>query len=267
MDVPVDCGKQGTWRSSGTGGQIVSVNPADIQAYVDRLVARAGGNLESVVLSPFPFCGSQLLVVCRGNVPYLHEVMVAATLCDPPDVLTHWIRGSELRELSLPFGAVAVWFWWKQAGEYPGWSYWLRNRGTVLYGRDVRAEIPLPRDTRAMLEAFLAGSITYNRALLPVPFLIQQRYGELVEILSRLCRRLMATGLLLRDQWEIEEGTVLDRFSCAFAEDGARELCGELHAAFEGAGATADPGALRQRAIDAIWITERLERFLGRYLE
>ncbi len=238
-----------------------------LRGVLDRFVERESDKLESVVLSPFPFCGRQLLVVCKDQVPFLHEVVASSRLFDWPDILTHWIRRSELDELSQPFFYVSVWFWWKAIGQYPGWSYWLRHRGTVLHGQDVRPEIPLPRNPGSLLEATLTGTLIYNRAILHVPFLVRGQYVELVELLGGLTRRLMATALLLRDEWEIEEATVMDRFARAFSDDGSRDLCADLRAVFESPAGASGPPVSKQRAYEALWAAERLYRFLRGFVQ
>jgi len=231
-------------------------------AFADRFVQRAAGELESIVFSPFPFTGGQLLIVCKERVRHLHEVMASAHLCDPPDIPTHWLRLSELGSLSIPY--TSVFFWRKLTGGYPGWPYWLRNRGQVLWGADVRAGIPLPEDPRRILEAAIGGSLTYNRHMLFLNMLMRERYAELVEALAGLVRLLMATALLLHGEWQIEEATVSYRFLEVYGAESVGDLCSRASEVFAGPSDGDEPS---RRAYEAVWIVESLMRRLRRYVE
>jgi len=160
-------------------------------------------------------------------------------------------------------------YFWELTGGYPGWAYWLRHRGSVLWGRDVRESISLPADPRRLLEASLWGNLIYNRQHLFLRLLIEGKYVDLLAKAAGLARRLMATALLVCGQWEVEEASIFDRFSRAFGTGGDAQLCAELCAALGARRASATGGAdredLERRVCEAVWLVESLARMLRRY--
>ncbi len=227
---------------------------ARARAFAARLAPLAGADVQSVLYSPYPFSGGQLLIACPEQVRYLHEVMALGHRAQPPEIPVHWLRVSELGHLSRP--QLLDW------SRYPAWSYWLRFKGAVLWGDDLRGRIPLPEQPRCILEGVLTGSLTWDRNHIFLELLARSEYARLLQSLDNLARRLMATALLLVGQWEIEEETIFARFSAAFRAQGAEELCSTLSAMLNPV-----TEATEERALEATWLVERLYHLLRRLVE
>jgi hypothetical protein len=238
-----------------------------ITGFVDRLIRGVGSGIESVVFSPLPFIEGQLLVVCAEEAMFIPDLVAAAASCDPPKVAFHWLRGSELWQLALPLGVAA--YTSDRTGGYPGFSYWLRHEGRVLWGRDLRPSIPLPPDPRRLLRAHLLASITWVRNHTILRYLERRCYTLLIEELGEHTRHLAATALLVRGLWRVQPDTVFTLLGSSFDDPSLRKLSSALATVFPVTSAAgvdqSTQEELEGRVYEAAWTYERLVACLRRY--
>src|SRR5262249_15638037 len=79
--------------------------------------------------------------------------------------------------------------------EKPHLPYWLKNRGIVLYGRDIRDEIELPHDPSSFLEIHLQR-IKHCIRNWVLEQLSRKNHKAIVKEMERQVKYLMATALL-----------------------------------------------------------------------
>ena len=243
--------------------------PEAVTGFVDRLIHATGTKVVSLVYSPLPFTEGQLLTVCAEEGCFIPEVVTSAYGCDPPELVFHWLRASELRQLAMPLGVGT--FFAKNSGGYAGHSYWLKHEGEVLWGADVRSEIPVPENPRELLRSHLLASTTWTRNHKVLNGLANGSYSLLIEALGEHTRRRAATALLLRGVWRVTQETVFHELRSSFGEPELQMVCSELENTFTMIPPADDGQPVREDteelAYKAAWTYERLVACLRKYIE
>ena len=243
--------------------------PASVRDFVDRLVRSVGTSVQSVVYSPLPFIEGQLLVIPVDKGQSIPDLAIAAYKCDPPKLVYHWLRYSELWQLAMPLGVGA--FFTQSTGGYGGFSYWMKFKGERLWGTDVRSTIPLPEDPRAFLRSHLLESIVWTRNHTIIAHLARGSYTHLIEDLGEHVRQLAATALLLHGIWHVKREAVLHDLVRSFENPELRGIVDALGIAFplNPFDSESKPGEedAEELAYRAAWTYERFVACLRRYVE
>jgi hypothetical protein len=230
----------------------------EIKGFAERVAARLPGQVESIIYYPHPFTLGGIVIVFNGSVGFIPESVSEIYRCLPPPYLSlHYLRTSDLFQLALPglFTMPAA------INEHPHLALSLKYKGTVLYGRDLRDEVPVPANLPAVLDNHIEGC----RVHLPLHgwlrWLGNREYLALLEELDRQTRYLLATALLLHNQWDVEMENLPEQFRRYFANQPVLQVCDEFFALREGVDA-GDEDSLRATAFEAVWLFESLLREL-----
>lgn len=235
------------------------MNAEEIKEVAGGVIDRLGGHCESILYYPHPFGENGLVVVFRDDVEAVVGHVAEARLRVPLEVPLYCLRHRELFELSLP-----VYSWLRMVNRHVYMVYWLKHEGVVLFGRDIRGQLELPRAPRLMLACHVGVSTHYLRSGVILDSLQRKDYLGLIGTLERQVRMLMATALLLHGEWRVTAETVAERFGRFFPD-------GLLEEAWRGFGRLLarppdeDEEAQCRAAFEAAWLFERFVRRLRRY--
>lgn len=180
-----------------------------LMAFVDRLHKRYASSLDSVIQFPLPFSQLQqaTLVVLANSVSDLLPVYADAgfDLLNKTDVVC--LRSNELHQLGLPSPDLAM----------VTASYWIRDTGTVFWGRDVRHEIPCDHSHTRLLACQLDQMQSTRHRV--ISFLLKNAYLRLQSYLARQRVILMVNALLERGVWRTYPNTVQQQFIETFPDN------------------------------------------------
>ncbi|HEX8139749.1 MAG TPA: SDR family oxidoreductase [Pyrinomonadaceae bacterium] len=231
----------------------------EINSFGERLVNRLRGKVSSIMYTPHPFTRGAFVVVTGGADESLVDYLAEAYLDAPPDAVVYCLRRSELSELSLDGLFVPP-----SINQKPHLIYWLKQKGTALYGEDVREQIGEPTtDPRLLLESHITGCMLYMRELIILPSLWKQRYVSLVKELDRHLRYLMGTALLVHREWDVEVETLPRRFEQFYPDGPTNRAFQELNALVRQAEGM-EESACRELALEAVWQFESFLRHFRR---
>lgn len=238
-----------------------------VEEFARNLTIEANGGIESVLFSPNPFTDGQLLVLIAEQGVFVPDLVSTSYRCMPPKLPIYFLRPSELWQLAIPFGLGMLFS--ARTGGYEGVSYWFRNEGRVLYGRDVLPEIPIPEDPRLLLQKHLLVSITWHRNHCILKNLVDRKYESLLSALDEKARCLAATAMLVKRVWKIDKETVLDRLGSEMDDPHLAQHVEALQKALV-TPSLEDPSArttseLEEQAYRAAWGFERFVSLLWRY--
>ncbi len=228
----------------------------DLAAFAGELVSSLEPVAESVLYYPHPFNRGGFVVVLPDEGVDLLERLVSAYAGAPPDVMVTVLRRSELAELSYPGMFVPT-----DVNPRVHLALWLKHKGSVLFGADLREEIPEPEtDPGLLLEAHLAGCALSLRSAV-LERLLEGKYLALVRELDRQARYLMATALRARDEWDVDLETLPERFARVFADAALRDAFAGVAAVRERMESSPDAES-RDLALEAVWSVDRFVRRL-----
>ena len=230
-----------------------------LSSFTTRLIARVGGQLESITFYPHPFTSGGLVIVPGDEVGFIPDLISEIYECNPPPVMFHCLRRSELFELSL----VGVFGWPNPLEEKPHLAYWLKHAGIVLHGRDIRDEIELPADTSGFFENHTQRCKQFVRNW-ALDQLRRKNYRGMIKELERQARYLMATALLSKNQWNVSLETIPDRFDSLFKNGQANQAWANM-AALARQTEEMDENISRQSAFEALWLFEQFLLKTGEY--
>lgn len=231
----------------------------EINNIAGALRFRLHDHLLSLLYYPHPFGDDGFVVVFKDDLKEVVDLIAEAYSCVEPETHVYCLRHGELFELSLP-----VYSWLNIVNRHTLMVYWLKHKGEVLFGRDIRGELVLPRDPRVLLENHLAVCRHFLRSGVILHWLQRRRYRELMGKLGRQVRILMATALLLRGEWETTEETVATRFEQLFSDPLLEQVWGDYKRLMQEASATGEDAG-RDSALEAVWLFEGFVRRLGVY--
>jgi hypothetical protein len=180
----------------------------------------------------------------------------------PPDVVVYCLRRRELVELTYP----GLFY----PPDVNGKSHlipWLKRKGVVLYGPDIRDRIRGPAtDPKLLLEGhIMACAHACMRGDTILTNLLKRRYHVLVRELDRQMRYLMATALLVHNESDVEMETLPERFQRSYPDRQMGQVYEEFRRLLQHMEAK-DESECRQSACEAVWLFESFLRHLRRYV-
>jgi hypothetical protein len=179
-----------------------------LMAFVDRLHTRYASNLDSVIHFTLPFGHLQqaTLVVLASSTSDLLPAYIDAgsDLLNKTDVVC--LRSNELHQLGLPSPDLAM----------VTAPYWIRATGRVLWGRDLRHEIPCDHSHTRLLACQLDQMQSTRHRV--ISFLLKNAYLKLQGYLARQRAILMVNALLELGIWQTYPATVQHRFVETFPD-------------------------------------------------
>src|SRR5262245_9909030 len=183
-----------------------------IEDFASRVISGMGDQLESIAYYHHPFTNGGLVIVPKDEVEFIPDLMSEVYQRNPPPIMLYFLRRAELFQLS----AAGVFGWTIPLEEKPHLPFWLKNKGVVLYGRDIRDDIELPADPSSFLEIHLQR-IKHCIRNWVLEQLSRKNHKAIVSEMERQVRYLMATALLSRrGEWEFSAEEVPDRFARSF---------------------------------------------------
>jgi hypothetical protein len=235
-----------------------------------QFIARLGNQLESILFyphifprvdyeHPFAYCG--FLLVFRDHLDSMVESIGIAYDCVPTDTPLYCLRRRELFELSLPG------FWFLGVVDHQmHLPYFLKYKGEVLYGRDLRDEIHLPANPRLLFHNKLEVCAHFLRSGVILELLVQGEYSVLVKKLERQIKCVMAAALLAHGEWDVTLDDIPERFNRRYRNEEVIRIWHEYRLLWEGNVSAHEDGA-RQTALEAVWLFESFLRQLWSELE
>ncbi|MGA9997091.1 MAG: hypothetical protein WBP93_16860 [Pyrinomonadaceae bacterium] len=224
-----------------------------------RLSERLAGQLLSVIYYPHPLSHGGLVLVFHDEVESLVDLITEAYTCVPLDLALHCLRRAELFELSLP-----TFTWLHVLNRRIHLGYCVKQTGVVLYGPDVRDEIPPPPEPRVLLNAHLESCAHFMRNHAILGLLASENYLELMKRIEWQMKCLMLTALLLRGEWAANIDAIVPRFERAYQDEQIKSLWQELNALIDSINWT-DQATCRRAAYEAVWLFECFLRRLREY--
>ena len=230
-----------------------------IDEFASRVISGLGDRLEAITYYPHPFTNGGLIIVPKDSVEFLPDLISEVYQRNPPPIMLYVLRKSELFQLST----VGVFGWTIPLEEKPHLAFWLKNRGRVLYGRDIRHDIQLPRDTSSFLEVHVQR-IKHCIRNWVLEQLARKNFKGIVTEMERQVRYLMATALLSsRGEWEFSADDVPEIFANAFNNSRANGVWRDLLALTCRDGGQAETDEARQSAYEAVWLFEQFLLQIG----
>ena len=179
-----------------------------LMAFVDRLHQRYASDLDSVVHFSLPF--GQLQQATLAVLPNSAQDLLSAYSDAGLELLnkTHvmCLRSNELYQLGLPSPDLAM----------VTAPYWIRATGGVLWGRDVRHEVPCDHSHSRLLACQLDQMQSSRYRI--ISLLLKNAYLKLQVYLARQRAMLMVSALLERGIWQVYPMTVQRRFIETFPD-------------------------------------------------
>ncbi len=229
--------------------------------FTERLLANLGGQVESILFYPHPFSeGGVIIVFCDGAQSTLELVSKVYLSNPPPPLALYCLRREELFTLSLP----GLFQLPDLVSEHLYLAYWLKHKGTVLYGSDLRDQISLPPNPKALLDLHIEACLHSVRTYHILQHLVNKEYSALIERLLQMTRSLMSTALLTRGHWDVQLETIPTQFDEVFADSQAQKIWADLLDLEKVA--AEDKRAARQSAFEAAWLFECFIRRIGEYV-
>jgi hypothetical protein len=239
-----------------------TVSDETIRAVVTELIDRLGDQFESLLYYPHPFTGPGLVVVVNANVRFVPNLIAEVYSCVPPGMPFYCLRSNELFHLSIPGQFIDGMA--SALNDHPHVAFWARHKGAILYGRDIRDQIILPVKRREFLFIHIERCYFYLRNMAVLYLLTKHKYGALINELDKHLRHVMATALLLHDEWEVSAEDVPARFEQKFSDDQLQQIWRawrELLVYIE----TVDEASCRESGFEAAWLFESFLRRLEGY--
>ncbi len=228
--------------------------------FVARIIAGLRDHLASLMYYPHPFTKGGLVIVFKDDVEkFLERISVVYQNLPPAGLAVHCVRRSELFELSLPSLYLP-----NMVLEHTHLAYFLKHKGAVLFGLDLRAEVPLPHDPRVLLDNHLEACMRHLRPHGLLTWLTNKDYLVLIDELDKQFRYLMSTALLAHGVWDVQIESLPDQFTHYFANEPATKTWRSFHALLSNLAAN-DEEACRAGAFEAVWLFECFLRELKEY--
>lgn len=223
------------------------MDTTDLQQFTQAL--QRHGAVESILAYPHPLHPGGLIVFAAARGDAWLDLVGEAYRLVPQTATLHCLRPSESELLAQP-GLFAPPM---AVNEFPHLLFWLLHRGQVLYGKDVRPELPAPRVHPYLLAAHVDACTDTLRRYGILPLLLSGHFPQLVEMLALEARRLMTTALLMQQQWDVSLETVPGLFLSSLPDPQLADLWQQLCALSQQA---ASQGASEEDAARAVWLFE-----------
>lgn len=229
-----------------------------ITEFAKCVVGRLGEQVESILYYPHPFHMGGVVIVLRDDSEPFLEFTSEVFSCTRMNVSLHCLRHAELFKLSLP----GIFVMPNPVSEHLHLAQWLKHKGVVIYGRDLRDEIAPPINQHLWLDAHIEACQHCVRPGFILAFLMDKSYAVLIDEMNRQVRYLMATALLTHGIWDVSMETIPARFESKYADEQITEITRKLAALYQ-----VDPAneyASRRAAYESVWLFESFLRRLRR---
>lgn len=233
------------------------VTGPDLRSLASEIAAAAQGSLESLVYYPHPFVGWGLVAVYRDST-FIPAAVAELRARLPAGTSFHCLRRRELFLLTTP--GQFLYILPQTFNEHPHLFYCLRTKGVVLFGADIRNEIPEGPSAEDLLEVHAERCLFYLRNSGILRPLMKRQYRAMIRDLDANLRHVMATALLRFDEWTFTADSVPGAFRRRFEPD----LCSiwDSFAEIVSRSAKWDENEGRSEALDAVWLFESFIRGL-----
>lgn len=232
---------------------------ASLVAFADSVVNGLGEQVESILYYPHPFHVGGIVIVLKdddaSSIDLASEIYRRANV----RISLHCLRRSELFKLSLPGMFVLP----NPVSEHLHLAPWLKHRGVILYGLDLRDEIPSTINRHLLLNIHIEACQHSLRPGIILTGLMTGAYSRLIAEMNMQVRYLMATALLVKDVWDVSMATIPAQFQSLYEDEQAKEIVRKLESLYQ-----IDPAneyACRKAAYEAVWLFESFLQCMRRY--
>jgi len=225
----------------------------EVDDFVSRVVDRLGDRLDSITFYSHPFTNGGLVIVPRDDVEFVPDVIAEIYACGPPAITLNCLKRAELFQLS----DIGIFGWPIPLEERPHLAYWLKNKGVVLFGSDIRDEIKLPADRSSFLDIHLQR-VKHCIRNWCFDQLLFKSHQKMVKEIERQTKYLMATALLMENEWDLLPEAIPDRFDQMFKNERANQTWADITALTRRTEETNE--TTRQSALEALW---QFEQFMS----
>lgn len=229
-----------------------------ITEFARCVVGKLGEQVESVLYYPHPFHAGGVVIVLRDDSDPFLEAASEVYSCTGIRVSVHCLRHAELFKLSLP----GIFVMPNPVSEHLHLALWLKHRGVVIYGSDIRHEIVPPMNQHLWLAAHIEACQHCVRPGFILAYLMDKCYAQLIDEMNRQVRYLMATALLKHGIWDVSMETIPARFQSVYQDEQIKEITRKLTSLYQ-----VDPEneyAARKAAYESVWLFESFLRQLRR---
>lgn len=235
----------------------------ELTSFSARVSSSLGASLESIAYYPHPFTNGGLIFVFKRDTKRLTNVIPEVFRCGPPPGLAlpgllplpsiplQFLRRDELFQLSLPGMFKFPLF----VNEHPHLAFWLKHKGTVLYGRDFREEVRVNPDLPGLLINHIEACLLHLRPRILLFRLSRGEYALMLKLLDSHLRYLMGTALLVHNCWDVTTETVPYLFAEYYTDEQLRRAWQEFTQIREGLDEM-DQNEQHQQAREAAWLFE-----------
>ena len=229
--------------------------------FTAKVIARFRNELESLMYYPHPFTTGGFVIVFKDEIKEFLDCVTGVFQCAPPRGLSiHCMRRSELFELALP----GVYLMPSRVNEQEYLALYLKHKGSVLYGLDLREEIPTPNNYGLMLDNHLEAMTTQVRGHILLKWLASKEYLLLIDEIDNQFRYLMGTALLAHGVWDVNLEGLPDLFAQYFKNQPVTEIWQSFNSIRKELDTKDDVGC-RAAAFETAWLFESFLRELREY--
>jgi|SRR5579871_175971 len=197
-------------------------DPRLAESYLSKTIhefAKQTGSLESAVYCPIAAPSPYFLLVFRDESNrFLNDILDAHRMT-PSEIHTICLRLSELYQLANPSSYTP---------DTLAAPYWLRNDGIVVYGRDIRQDIPLYQRPDRLLLLHLSRTLHRTRSHVILGALAESHFHRLHQSIAQEREQLMKTALLARGVWKVSGGGLKTEFLRWYGSSRMRENLAEV---------------------------------------
>jgi hypothetical protein len=224
----------------------------EFTSFSDRVASCLGATLESIAYYPHPFTNGGLILVFRRETRHLTNIIPDIFRCRPPIGLSlHFLRRNELFQLSLG----GMFRSHRAINQQPHLAFWLKHKGTLLYGRDIREEVSVNADLPGLLLNHIEACLLHLRPRTLLYRLSTAEYELMLKAFDTQLRHLMGTALLVHNCWDVTMDTIPGLFAAYYPDELLRRAWEELTEIRESISEVGDNDR-RQRALEAAWLCE-----------
>lgn len=231
---------------------------ATTRSFAVRIARNKSNRLTSVLRYRHPFSeGGLAIVFASGPEPY-SSLHAAISRAEPPTCYVSVLKRADLFLLAMP--RIEPF----SQHEYPHIAYYLKHRGEVLYGQDLRSEIPEATGLEHWLEGILDHTACWFRNHDILGRLQREEHLALFEAMDARLRYLLSVVLLAeRGEWDVAMSSVPDRCTEVIRDDAIHEHWRAFDALHRVAAATGvEPD--RATVLEAVWRFDSVCRGLRR---